>query len=341
MYFFNNDYSEIGHFNILNAFIQNANKQYDVYGNDEISDKAKEKLRSIIKSKNVDIHFLIGGTLANKVAISHFLKSYEAVICSNQSHISINETGAIENIGIRLLEIEHSDGKININDIEKKYNEHFSEHMVIPKLLYISNTTEYGTVYTEKELKDIYEISRKLDMYVYIDGARISNALVEGNYDLDLIAKYSDAFTFGIAKNGALSGEAIIISNDDLKKNFRHSMKQKGAIYSKGFILGIQFYEMLKGDLYLNLASHANNMAKIFVNKLKENKVKFYSTPESNVVFPILNNDLIEKLKVEFKFHILKKYDDNNSIVRFVFSWNTDENDVKILCDRFIELFNI
>ena len=272
IYSFKNDYSEGGHPDILNAMISTNMNQHDGYGEDSSSKEAMDILRKKMNNQNVDIHFVVGGTQANLVVISSILRPYESVIAADTGHICTHETGAIEATGHKINTVETSDGKLTSEKIKKIINEHSSEHMVKPAMVFISNSTELGTVYKRKELEEISLFCRENDLILYMDGARLGAALSSDKSDLTLeeISKLVDVFYIGGTKNGALLGEAIIISNDSLKKNFRYSIKQRGALLAKGRILGIQFKELFKDDLFFSLGKHANLMASRLGEKIQE-----------------------------------------------------------------------
>jgi len=211
--------------------------------------------------------------------------------------------------------------------------------MVKPKLVFISNTTEVGTVYKKRELKAISNFCKQNDLLLYLDGARLGSALTSPKNDLTLteISQLVDIFYIGGTKNGALLGEAIVIINERLKQDFRRHLKQKGALLAKGRVLGIQFLELFNGDLYFNLAKHANFMALKIAEAIKKEGYKFLTAPSSNQIFPILPNKLIEKLKKNYAFYVWNKIDEKNSAIRLVTSWATSE---KVVNDFISELKN-
>ncbi len=334
IYSFKNDYSEGGHPDILNTMINANMDQHDGYGEDSYSKEAMDILRKKMNNQNVDIHFVVGGTQANLVVISSILRPYESVIAADTGHICTHETGAIEATGHKINTVETSDGKLTSEKIKKVINEHSSEHMVKPAMVFISNSTELGTVYKRKELEEISLFCRENDLILYMDGARLGAALSSDKSDLTLeeISKLVDVFYIGGTKNGALLGEAIIISNDSLKKNFRYSIKQRGALLAKGRILGIQFKELFKDDLFFSLGKHANLMASRLGEKIQELGYEFLSEAESNQIFPIFPNKIIEKLSEKYGFYIWEKVNKELSAVRLVTSWATKEE----MVDKFI-----
>jgi len=263
MYSFNNDYSEGAHPRILNALMETNLKQEVGYGEDSYSLKAIELLKQRIGRTDVDIHLLTGGTQTNLIAISAFLRPHEAAIAASTGHIFTHETGSIEATGHKVLSTETADGKLTPAHIQSILDEHTDEHMVKPKLVYISNSTEIGTIYTKSELEQLRDFCQANHLILFMDGARLGSALCSAENDLTLsdLTALVDAFYIGGTKNGALIGEALVICQDSLKEDFRYHMKQKGALLAKGRLLGIQFLELFRENLYFELATHANHMA--------------------------------------------------------------------------------
>ena len=252
MYNFASDYLEGAHPQVMEALNKTNFIQTVGYGEDQYCQKAKDKIKAILENENVDIHFLVGGTQTNMIMISSALKDYQAVIAVDSGHINVHETGAVEFTGHKILTKPHQDGKMIPEMIDEIMREHPDEHMVQPKMVYISQTTEYGTYYTLEELKAIYECCQKNNLYLFIDGARLGSALVlKDAPTLQEMALYSDVFYIGGTKMGALFGECLVIINDELKTDFRYHIKQKGAMLAKGRLLGVQFNALFENDLYL------------------------------------------------------------------------------------------
>jgi threonine aldolase len=222
------------------------------------------------------------------------------------------------------------DGKLTPNLIQKVVDAHTDEHMVQPKLVYISNSTELGTLYKKSELEELHKCCKKNNLLLYLDGARLGSALVSEENDLTLpdIAKLVDVFYIGGTKNGALFGEALVICNNALKEDFRYFIKQKGGLLAKGRLLGIQFEELFKDDLYFDIARHANNMAMLLKNALKEKGYEFLTNSTTNQQFPIIPNDIIKKIGEKYSFNVERVIDDNNTAIRLVTSWATNEANV-------------
>jgi len=337
MYSFNNDYSEGTNIQILDALRKANNIQSPGYGDDMYSRKAKEIIKKEIGRRDADIHFIPGGTPCNILAIASALKPYEAVIACDSGHINVHETGAIEATGHKILATHNKNGKLTPQAIERICLKHVDEHMVHPRMVFISDATEFGTVYSLKELKEIRKVCNKYKLYFYLDGARLSNALVAKRNDVTLkdIARLVDMFYIGGTKNGALLGEAFVILNKDLKQGFRFNMKQRGFILAKTRIIPISFIELFKDGLYLRNAKAANACAQELVKFFKSKGIKFYIDSPTNQIFPILPNNLIKALNKQYIFSIWDTYDAKNSIVRFVTSFNCNLDVIKAFKDYY------
>lgn len=340
-YSFKNDYSEGCHPNILKALLETNHIQQNGYGLDEYSIAAENLIKEKIKNKNAKIYFVSGGTQANIIVISAFLRPHESVISADLGHILNNETAAIEATGHKINSISTQDGKINAAQISAVIAAHQNKpHQVKPKLVYISNSTEIGTTYSKKEIQELSKFCKENDLFLFMDGARLGHALMAENNDLTMedIAKYTDAFYLGGTKNGALLGEAIVINNPDLQPEFDFHIKQKGALLAKGRLLGIQFLELLKGNLYFTLAKKANDQAMKIKNAFLEIGVSFFTENFSNQLFPILNNKQIETLAEKFDFYIWKEVDAEHSAIRLITSWQTEDEVVEILINEIAKL---
>lgn len=330
-YSFRNDYSEACHTQILEALAKNNHGQTDGYGEDPYSQKASALIKELSGQDKADVHFLTGGTQTNLVMLSAALRPHESVIATNLAHISTHETGAIEATGHKINELSTIDGKITPEQVEEVVAEHHFEHMVYPKLLFISNTTETGTVYTKAELQALRTVCDKHGLYLYIDGARLGMALTSPANDMSLaeMASYCDAFYIGGTKNGFLFGEALVINNPELQPHFRYHMKQKGALMAKGRSLGIQFYSMLDNELYFDLAEYANLLAAKLSSGIADLGYNFRYAPESNQIFPIFPNEVIDKMMEDYGFYVWEKFNEEKSCVRLVVSWGSSDEQVK------------
>ncbi|TAH74869.1 MAG: aminotransferase class I/II-fold pyridoxal phosphate-dependent enzyme [Anaerolineaceae bacterium] len=335
MYSFLNDYSEGAHPRVLDALYKLNQEQNIGYGEDVHCQKAKEAIKSYLLKDDLDIHFIPGGTQTNLLVISSFLRPHECVIAADTGHINVHETGAVEATGHKVVTMPHIDGKLSPESIEKAIKYHTDEHMVKPGMVYLSDTTELGTIYTKTELTAIRDLCNKYSLILFLDGARLGSALTCDDNDalLSDIAKLVDVFSIGGTKNGALLGEALVIVREDLKKDFRYLIKQRGAMMAKGFVLGIQFEELFRDKLYFELAMHANNMAKRIENTIKDCGYNFYASPGTNQLFPIMPNTLLKKLSKEFRYITFHSVDDDYSVIRLVTSWATSEESVDKLCN--------
>jgi threonine aldolase len=330
MYSFKNDYSEGAHPRILNALVETNLEQAEGYGRDRYSMQAIELLKERMGRADVDIHFLSGGTQTNLTALSAFLRPHEAAIAASTGHIFVHETGSIEATGHKVLSIEVENGKLTPSDLKRVLDAHTDEHMVKPKLVYLSNATEVGSIYNRSELEQLSNFCHNHNLILFMDGARLGSALCSEENDLQLsdLPALVDAFYIGGTKNGALIGEALVICRDSLKEDFRFHMKQKGAILAKGRLLGIQFLELFRDNLFFDLALHANRMAGILRNELSKANIKFLTHSPSNQIFPILSKSLITELQSNYSFEIWEEVDSNFSAIRLVTSWATKEDEV-------------
>ncbi len=325
MYSFENDYSEIAHPKVLKALQKYSTEQNTGYGLDKHCLNVEKQLKRMIKAPKSHVYLLPGGTQTNLTFISSALRPFEAVIAPINGHINVHETGAIEATGHKICTCPTHEGKLTAKDVEMVCLTHTDEHMVKPKLVFISDSTEYGTIYCKKDLQELRNICDKYDLYLYLDGARLPNALVAEGNDITLqdIAELCDAFYLGGTKNGALFGEALVIANPKLNDNFRFMIKQRGGLTAKGFITGIQFEVLLKNNLYLELGNHANEMAQALRTGLSSKGIKFMYNSPTNQIFPIFTNELIERLNNNFNFITMGAVDDKSSFVRLVCSWAT------------------
>ncbi len=335
MHNFQNDYAEGGHPRILNKLLESNLVQQPGYGSDTYSVQAKDLLRKKLNHADAQIYFVSGGTQANLLVISSLLRVHEAVISAATGHIYTHETGAIEATGHRVISIDSIDGKLRPSDLEAVLQSHtLRPHVVKPKMVYISNSTEVGSVYTAGELRSLSDFCRVHALYLYMDGARLGQALTSPASDLSFsqLSGLVDVFYIGGTKNGALLGEAIVLNNPALAPEFDYALKQKGALLSKGRVLGIQFLELFRDDLYFDLARHANQMALKLAGAFTSAGVPFLTEPVSNQLFPILPNELISRLRIKYLFYDWKVVDTQHTAIRLITSWATEENVV----DQFI-----
>ncbi len=340
MYSFVNDYSEGAHPRILEAMQRSNLEQNRGYGLDVHSAKAKDYIKTLIRQEDADIHLIPGGTQTNLLVISSFLRPHECVIAADTGHINVHETGAIEATGHKVVTVPEEGGRLTPEGIERALEYHTDEHMVKPRMVYLSNATELGTIYTKQELANISRFCKEKGLWLFLDGARIGTALTSKANDLTLaeLARLVDVFYIGGTKNGALLGEALVILREELKEDFRFMIKQRGAMLAKGFLLGIQFEELFRDGLYFTLAQHANHMAEKIALTLKECKISFQAEPMTNQLFPILPDTMIKELKKNFDFIIMQKEDEKRSVIRLVTSWATTEEGVEKFCEAIREL---
>jgi threonine aldolase len=340
MYSFKNDYSEGAHPRILNALIQTNLEQEAGYGEDRYTRQAVELIKDRLGRIDVDVHLLSGGTQTNLTAIAAFLRPHEAAIAASSGHIFTHETGAIEATGHKVISVDTKDGKLNNDHLQAVLEYHTDEHMVKPKLVYISNSTEIGTIYKKSELEQLREFCDRNNLILFMDGARLGSALTSSENDLTMadLPGLVDAFYIGGTKNGALIGEALVICNEELKTDFRFQIKQKGGLLAKGRVLGIQFLELFRDNLFFELAAHANKMAELLKKELTHANVKFLTDSPTNQIFPILPNDVISGLQDNYAFHIWEKVNEDEAAIRLVTSWATKEEQVAAFLEDYKKL---
>ncbi len=330
---FRNDYSEGAHPNILEAMRVNNLTPVVGYGKDDHCAHAAEMIRERFNCPAADVHFLVGGTQTNLVMIAAALRSFEAVICAETGHINVHETGAIEATGHKVISVHKPDGKLTPMDIITVLRAHPDEHMVKPRMVYISQSTELGTIYTRRELEMLRKVCDEQGLYLYLDGARLASGMTAEDCDLmpaDL-PRLCDAFYIGGTKNGALFGEALVIVNNVLKPDFRYMIKNQGAMLAKGWLLGMQFEGLFTGDLYFTLGRYANAMAMRLRDGLWAKGYELAYSATTNQIFAILSKDQIFELTTEVAFEFHSSWDKTHDVVRFVTSWATRAEDVDAL----------
>ena len=321
---FRNDYNDFGSREIYEEINRIFDEKISGYGTDEISNSARKLILKEI-GQDADIEFVSGGTATNILATTFGLRPYEAVLSASTGHITHHETGSIEATGHKVVTIKTSDGKLRARDIKDLVENQAGEVDVKIKVVYISQTTEVGTVYSLDEIREIYEVCVEEDLYLYIDGARIAHAMATNNTKLSDYAKYSHIFSIGGTKNGAIFGEALVILDENLKKDFRYYLKQRGGMMAKSFLIGLSFKVLFEDGLYYENAKRAYEMSRLLVDGLKEmDREPLFG--ESNQIFIKSNPEEIEKLKEENIFEI-----DNvkESIIRLVTNYRTSEEDVR------------
>ena len=294
---FRNDYGQLAHPRILEALTRHGQETNIPYGLDIYSQNAANKICSIFGCPNAQVHFLAGGTQTNMLVISSALKPYEGVIACSSGHINVHETAAVEGSGHKIFCVEGNDGKVYPEDIEFAMNANTDEHMVKLKMVYISNSTEIGTIYTKEELLALRQACNQYGLYLFIDGARLGSALTckANDVEPELLGKVADAFYVGGTKNGLLFGEALVLVNPALGENFRYAIKNKGAMLAKGYALGIQFEEAFKDNLYFDLAKQTNDMAALLRDGLRNLHVEVGNSP-TNQIFATFDEEDAFKL---------------------------------------------
>lgn len=331
MLFFRNDYGAGAHPAILEALCRTNLELTPGYGTDVHCRKAADTIRTLCRAPDASVHFLTGGTQVNKTAIAAFLRPYEAVLAAGSGHICVHEAGAIEQNGHQVLRIASPDGKLTPQLLYAVMDGPVNEHTTVPRLVYISNTTELGTVYHGAELRALREACDALGLILYCDGARLGSAMDAGGTDFPDYARTCNAFTIGGTKNGLLFGEALVIADPALQPCFRNCMKQQGAMLAKGRILGIQYEELMRDGLYLKLAAHANRLARQLAEGLEKLGIPLLVPAESSQVFPILPDQAVEELRKTVEFEVERRIDQSHTCIRFVTAWHTVPEDVDAL----------
>ena len=336
---FQNDYSEGAHPNVLRALCDTNLCSTPGYGLDDDCRRAADAIRACFACPDADVHFLVGGTQTNQLAAAAFLRPWEAMVAADTGHINVHETGAIEATGHKVIAVPGADGKLTPAAIADAAAQHcaapgvYDEHMVLPRMVYVSDATELGTVYTMAELTALRAACDAHGMYLYLDGARLAQALTAAGSDLqpEDLPRLCDAFYIGGTKNGLLFGEAVVITNNDLKPHFRNMIKQRGGMFAKGFLFGVQFCAYFKDGLWLDLARHAVSQAQRIAKAAEEKGYTLYAKSPTNQVFIVLSHEKIAELEQNFAFEAFGHVDDDHEAMRFVCSWATKEERVDAL----------
>lgn len=338
MIYFHNDYSEGCHEAVLAKLTQTNLLQTQGYGTDDFCKEAGELIRKKCGAADAAVHFLVGGTQANFTVIDAALRPHQGVVCAETGHINVHETGAVEATGHKVLGIPSTDGKITGTQVRELVDAHWAsdsfEHTVQPKLVYVSNPTELGTLYTRAELEELSAVCKEKGLYLFLDGARLGYGLMADGNDLSMedIARLCDVFYIGGTKVGALFGEAVVITNPALAEDFRYMVKQHGGMLAKGRLLGVQFAALFEDDLYFKIAAHADAFANQIRRTLDEIGATYLVPTTANQIFPILSDAFLAELGKSFHFEENMRVDMTHRAVRFCTSWATTQENTDALC---------
>lgn len=344
MFRFNNDYNQGAHPAVMDALIKSKDKSFPGYGDDEVCEAAARAILKYTDGAKARVHFLVGGTQANALVISMALRPIESVLCADSGHIAVHETGAIENTGHKVETLPGIDGKITAQQIDEACfrceNSCTPDHITRPKMVYISQPTELGTMYSKKELSEISRVCKKHNIYLYVDGARLAYALGAENNDVSIadLAHMADVFYIGGTKCGAFFGEAVVIVNDDLKLNFRSYIKQAGGLLAKGWLLGVQFLELFTDDLYLKIGKTAVAQAQRIKNALESRGLKMSVNSPTNQQFVRLTKIQGDFLAKDFFFEKEEVFPNGDVMVRFCTGWSSMEEGVDALVKKIGEM---
>lgn len=333
------DYAEGAHERVLRRLFETNLEQTPGYGEDAYCAQARARIRALCENEALDVHFLVGGTQTNATVIAAALRPHQGVIAAASGHINVHETGAIEATGHKVIAMPGTDGKLTPAAIADAAAQHcaapgvYDEHMVLPRMVYVSDATELGTIYTKAELAALRAACDAHGMYLYLDGARLAQALTAVGNDLqpEDLPRLCDAFYIGGTKNGLLFGEAMVIVNDALKPGFRRAMKRNGAMLAKGRLLGVQFAAAMAHDLWLDMGRHADTQAQRIAAALTGRNVPMYVPSPTNQIFPILSDAQIARLQEQVAFYTTARVDAAHQAVRFVTSWATTDAQVDAL----------
>ena len=341
------DYNEGAHPLILQRLAETNMEQTIGYGEDPYCEQARSLIKEVCQNDNIDVHFLVGGTQTNTTVIAHTLRPYQGVLSAVSGHINVHETGAIEATGHKVLGLDSHDGKLTAIQIEQAMQAHLNEdgpeHMVQPGMVYLSFPTEVGTIYTFSELKAISAVCRKYHLPLFVDGARLGYGLCSPESDITLpqLAQLADIFYIGGTKVGALFGEAVVITNEKLKHDFRYSIKRHGGMLAKGRLLGIQFATLFTNNLYIQISQHAIDEAMRIKVALQEAGFSFLIDSPTNQQFPIFNNTQLEILSQKYRFSIWQQISKELTAVRICTSWGTKSENVDQLINDIKQIKNI
>jgi len=340
---FESDYLEGAHPSILEELARTNLEQTVGYGLDPHCENARQLIRSACQAEDADVHFLVGGTQTNALVIAAALRPYQGVIAAESGHINVHETGAIESYGHKVLPLPSADGKITADQISACIKAHWAddshEHAVQPGMVYISQPTENGTIYSKSELTAIFDVCKEWDVPLFVDGARLGYGLMSEKNDISLpeLADLCDVFYIGGTKVGALFGEAVVIRRPSLKKDFRYLIKQHGGMLAKGRLLGIQFECLFRDGLYFDIAARTTALALQIRKALEEIGCTFLYDSPTNQQFPILPDAVLKKLEGKYSFNYWARVDEEHSAVRICTSWASQQEQVDALIADLVE----
>ena len=338
MIYFHNDYSEGCHEKVLEALTKTNLEQTPGYGTDDYCKEAAALIAKACGREDLKVHFLVGGTQANLTVIAAALRPYQAAVCAVSGHINVHETGAVEATGHKVLGLPSADGKITAQQVRDLLDAHRAndsfEHENQPKMVYISNPTELGTLYSLAELEALSAACRDNGLYLFLDGARLGYGLMSEGNDVTQndLARLCDVFYIGGTKVGALFGEAVVYSNPALAEDFRYMIKRQGAMLAKGRLLGVQFKTLFEDNLYFEISAHAIRMANQIRATFNEMGVSYLVPGVTNQIFPILSDDFLAELSKNFMFTEMERVDESHRCVRFCTSWASTQENVDALC---------
>lgn len=325
-----NDYSVFGDKEILSSVANISDETIDGYYEGKYTKELNMIVNQLCNSNDINTFILTTGTQTNTLVLSSLLKPYEAIISATTAHINTLEAGSIENLGHKILSFPSDDGKLKVSDIEKCLATNNDKHRVRPKVVYISQPTEVGTMYSENELTSLRKICDENNLLLYLDGARLSVALVKDeNLTLEKYSNLTDIFYFGGTKNGIPLGEMVITKNNEFAKDFKFFMKQNGSLLAKGEFVSFLFLKLLENNKYKNLANKSLTQANKLIEFLKNQNANFKYSPQTNQLFITLNKDEVEKLSETFKFTIWEKCDNNKIVIRLVTSFSTKDSTIE------------
>lgn len=335
---FSCDYMEGAHPEIIRRLAETNLLQTPGYGFDDICDSAKAKIRTACGTPDADVYFLVGGTQTNSVMIDAFLRTYQGVVAAESGHVAVHEAGAIEHNGHKVLTLPQKNGKITAQQIkellQKFYADATWEHMVTPGMVYLSQPTEYGTLYSRGELADISAVCREYDIPLYVDGARLAYALACPENDVTLrdMAQLCDAFYIGGTKCGALLGEAVVIPQHNRLPHLFTIIKQHGALLAKGRVAGIQFDTLFTDGLYESIGRSAIRQADEIRTALRDGGYELCFGSPTNQVFCIVDEKEHARLNEKVDFGFWEALDEHRTIIRFATSWATTDENTALLC---------